>query len=261
MGEAKLFKTAGTTNHTASPSADSFPRRSSNCRRLLKTTNPPPPPNLLFSPPPLSSSTLFFLFRLAPFVAVLFFFFEVLVLAAFLLGGRRRREGRGLMKFGKEFRIYLEETLPEWRDKYLCYKPLKKFVKSIPSPPIPPPPPPPPPAAAAAPLPDPAAAGEDADERWGHLPAAPDAAALAAAVEEWFVGFLNDELDKFNDFYVDKEEDFVIRLQRVWREKTIVNMNGEAWRKKKKKNGVGLPPWGFHTAEGDDKKSAVKALF
>ncbi|KAL1558984.1 SPX domain-containing protein 4 [Salvia divinorum] len=76
------------------------------------------------------------------------------------------------MKFGKEFRIHLEETLPDWRDKYLQYKPLKKLLKSIP--------------AADNPPPD------------GH---------------EWFVGILNEELEKFNDFYVDKEEDFIIRFQ------------------------------------------------
>ncbi|XP_041991887.1 SPX domain-containing protein 4-like [Salvia splendens] len=81
------------------------------------------------------------------------------------------------MKFGKEFRIHLEETLPEWRDKYLQYKPLKKLLKSIP--------------AADNPPPD------------GPSP----------ELHEWFVGTLNEELEKFNDFYVDKEEDFIIRFQ------------------------------------------------
>ncbi|XP_055804675.1 SPX domain-containing protein 4-like [Solanum dulcamara] len=92
------------------------------------------------------------------------------------------------MKFGKEFTTHLEETLPEWRDKYLCYKPLKKLLKHLPStgdnlpdggenPPAPLPPPP-------------------------HL-------------QDWFVRILNEELDKFNDFYVDKEEEFIIRLQEL----------------------------------------------
>ncbi|KAK6128858.1 hypothetical protein DH2020_037375 [Rehmannia glutinosa] len=83
------------------------------------------------------------------------------------------------MKFGKEFRIHLEETLPEWRDKYLSYKPLKKLLKNIPVP--------------------------AAD----NLP--PDG--TLSELQEWFVGILNEELEKFNDFYVDKEEDFIIRLQ------------------------------------------------
>ncbi|KAL5739095.1 hypothetical protein ACOSQ2_028275 [Xanthoceras sorbifolium] len=83
------------------------------------------------------------------------------------------------MKFGKEFRTHLEETLPEWRDKFLCYKPLKKLLKHFP--PQPPPPPPPP----------------------------------ETRLQDWFVRILNEELDKLNDFYVDKEEDFVIRFQEL----------------------------------------------
>ncbi|KAL6497482.1 SPX domain-containing protein 4 [Orobanche hederae] len=83
------------------------------------------------------------------------------------------------MKFGKEFRIHLEETLPEWRDKYLSYKPLKKLLKNIPAP---------------------AADNIPPDGTFSEL-------------QEWFVGILNEELEKFNDFYVDKEEDFIIRFQ------------------------------------------------
>jgi SPX domain protein involved in polyphosphate accumulation len=85
------------------------------------------------------------------------------------------------MKFGKEFRIHLEETLPEWRDKYLCYKLLKKLLKNIP--------------------------GHDNET-------AADAPPLVG-VEEWFVNILSEELDKFNDFYCEKEEDFIIRFQEL----------------------------------------------
>ncbi|KAK1432880.1 hypothetical protein QVD17_09782 [Tagetes erecta] len=77
------------------------------------------------------------------------------------------------MKFGKELGIHLEQTLPEWKDKYLCYKPLKKLLKHLPNP-------------------DPSP----------HL-------------QRWFVTILNQQLDKFNDFYVDKEEEFVIRFQEL----------------------------------------------
>ncbi|KAG8366921.1 hypothetical protein BUALT_Bualt16G0018200 [Buddleja alternifolia] len=83
------------------------------------------------------------------------------------------------MKFGKEFGIHLEETLPEWRDKYLSYKPLKKLLKNIPAP------------------------ATDNLPPEGPLP----------ELQEWFVGILNVELEKFNDFYVDKEEEFIIRFQ------------------------------------------------
>ncbi|EOA21138.1 hypothetical protein CARUB_v10001482mg [Capsella rubella] len=111
------------------------------------------------------------------------------------------------MKFGKEFRTHLEETLPEWRDKFLCYKPLKKLLKYYPD--FPPP--------------------SDSD----HLDSRPvfaDTTNLSSAAEDdvvlpgvrptedlqgSFLRILNEELDKFNDFYVDKEEDFVIRLQEL----------------------------------------------
>ncbi|KAL3346734.1 hypothetical protein AABB24_025267 [Solanum stoloniferum] len=81
------------------------------------------------------------------------------------------------MKFGKEFTTHLEETLPEWRDKYLCYKPLKKLLKNLPL-------------------------TDGGDNPPPHL-------------QDWFVRILNEELDKFNDFYVDKEEEFIIRLQEL----------------------------------------------
>lgn len=92
------------------------------------------------------------------------------------------------MKFGKEFTIHLEETLPEWRDKYLCYKPLKKLLKHIPT---------------------------TADSHHAallHLPL-PVPPPLPEDLEDWFVRILSEELEKFNDFYVDKEEEFVIRFQ------------------------------------------------
>ncbi|KAK6129182.1 hypothetical protein DH2020_037076 [Rehmannia glutinosa] len=87
------------------------------------------------------------------------------------------------MKFGKEFRIHLEKTLPEWRDKFLCYKLLKKLLKRYP-------------ASVAV-----------------NLPPDVHAAAPLPALQEWFVAILYEELEKFNDFYVEKEEDFIIRFQ------------------------------------------------
>ncbi|KAH7692522.1 SPX domain-containing protein [Dioscorea alata] len=99
------------------------------------------------------------------------------------------------MKFGKDFRNHLQETLPEWRDKYLGYKPLKKLIKNFPRS-----------GAAEVPL---AAGG------WISL-------------EEWFVRILDEELEKINDFYVDKEEDFIIRLQELKEriERVKANNNG-----------------------------------
>ncbi|KAK1315785.1 SPX domain-containing protein 4 [Acorus calamus] len=96
------------------------------------------------------------------------------------------------MKFGKEFKTHLEETLPGWRDKFLCYKPLKKLLKSIP-------------------------ANDNDDDGLDGL-------------EHWFVRILDVELDKFNDFFLDKEEDFIIRLR---------ELKGRIDRVKEKTNEVG----------------------
>ncbi|XP_057769545.1 SPX domain-containing protein 4-like isoform X1 [Salvia miltiorrhiza] len=78
------------------------------------------------------------------------------------------------MKFGREFGNHLEKTLPGWRDEYLRYKLLKKLLNNIS------------PAAGVLPLPE---------------------------FQVWFVAVLAGEIEKFNDFYVGKEEDLIIRFQ------------------------------------------------
>lgn len=110
------------------------------------------------------------------------------------------------MKFGKEFKTHLEETLPEWRDKFLCYKPLKKLLKTLPSNP------------AVAPRPvfaDTTNTSAAVDPLHHNQEIDGDGSALRAALQDWFVRILNEELEKFNDFYVDKEEDIVIRFQEL----------------------------------------------
>ncbi|XP_020233319.1 SPX domain-containing protein 4 isoform X2 [Cajanus cajan] len=96
------------------------------------------------------------------------------------------------MKFGKEFKTHLEETIPEWRDKFLCYKPLKKLIKHH--------------------LNTNNKANTVPINLPLHLLQPPSSPQLMQA---WFVRILNEELEKFNDFYVDKEEEFVIRFQEL----------------------------------------------
>ncbi|XP_047334874.1 SPX domain-containing protein 4 [Impatiens glandulifera] len=93
------------------------------------------------------------------------------------------------MKFGKEFRTHLEETLPDWKDKFLCYKPLKKLLKQH--------------------IPAVDEAPDELGRRPNQLPPP------LADLEVLFVRILDEELDKLNDFYVDKEEEFIIRLQEL----------------------------------------------
>nr|AFK33322.1 unknown [Lotus japonicus] len=94
------------------------------------------------------------------------------------------------MKFGKEFKTHLEETIPEWRDKFLCYKPLKKLLKHHH-------------------LPTTVAPPLDLHLHLFQQPISPH------LLQAWFLRILNQELEKFNDFYVDKEEEFVIRFQEL----------------------------------------------
>ncbi|KAK8587889.1 hypothetical protein V6N13_086848 [Hibiscus sabdariffa] len=77
------------------------------------------------------------------------------------------------MKFGKWLKQQIEETLPAWRDKFLSYKQLKKLVRLI------------------------------------SLAESPEFGKVDAEAE--FVYLLNNEIDKFNAFFMEQEEDFIIR--------------------------------------------------
>ncbi|XVE74053.1 hypothetical protein DITRI_Ditri11bG0167900 [Diplodiscus trichospermus] len=80
------------------------------------------------------------------------------------------------MKFGKRLKQQIQETLPTWRDKFLSYKELKKLVRLISSAP----------------------------------PLSAESLEYGKAEAE-FVYFLNNEIDKFNAFFMEQEEDFIIR--------------------------------------------------
>ncbi|KAH1073433.1 hypothetical protein J1N35_025761 [Gossypium stocksii] len=80
------------------------------------------------------------------------------------------------MKFGKRLKQKIEETFPTWRDQFLCYKELKKFIKLISS----------------------------------ALPVVAKPTKYGNAEAE-FMYMLNNEIDKFNAFFMEQEEDFIIR--------------------------------------------------
>ncbi|XP_024515651.1 SPX domain-containing protein 1 [Selaginella moellendorffii] len=135
------------------------------------------------------------------------------------------------MKFGKRLASQMEETLPEWRDKFLSYKQLKKRLKLISAPDC---------------------FTQAAFESGGTSPVREESgtsavdvavdelkrsggAAVAAIKSEGlehaeeqpqqqqqqqqeeseFTSLLEVELDKFNTFFMEKEEEYVIRLQEL----------------------------------------------
>ncbi|XP_058074460.1 SPX domain-containing protein 1-like [Magnolia sinica] len=96
------------------------------------------------------------------------------------------------MKFGKSLSNQIEETLPEWRDKFLSYKELKKKLKLI----------------------DPKGGernkrprlADDCTEGRGYV---------MSSEEVDFIKLLEAELEKFNAFFVEKEEEYIIRQKEL----------------------------------------------
>ncbi|XP_039124581.1 SPX domain-containing protein 3-like [Dioscorea cayenensis subsp. rotundata] len=80
------------------------------------------------------------------------------------------------MKFGKRLKKQIEDTIPEWRDKFLAYKDLKKLVR---------------------------------------LMSITPSSSTDLKVEEEFIHLLNSEIEKFNGFFMEQEEEFIIRLREL----------------------------------------------
>lgn len=100
------------------------------------------------------------------------------------------------MKFGKSLSNQIEETLPEWRDKFLSYKDLKKRLKLI--------------------------GGGDRPAKRARISGEDGAGGRDAGgeamtrEEEEFLTLLDDELEKFNWFFVEKEEEYIIRQKVIF---------------------------------------------
>ncbi|XP_041003246.1 SPX domain-containing protein 1 [Juglans microcarpa x Juglans regia] len=99
------------------------------------------------------------------------------------------------MKFGKSLSNQIEETLPEWRDKFLSYKELKKKLKLL------------------------EPKGGDRPTKRPRVetgdPTAGDGKESRSKEEIDFERLLENELEKFNAFFVEKEEEYIIRLKEL----------------------------------------------
>lgn len=108
------------------------------------------------------------------------------------------------MKFSKSLGNLLEEIFPDWRDRFLSYKSLKKQLNLIY---------PKPGAGDEPPAKRPRFSDDEATADTGDSSAAAAAAAEssdeAKAVDD-FLRLLQGEIKKFNKFFVQKEEDIVI---------------------------------------------------
>ncbi|KAF5201561.1 Spx domain-containing protein [Thalictrum thalictroides] len=108
------------------------------------------------------------------------------------------------MKFGKSLSNQIEETLPSWRDKFLSYKELKKRLKLIDSK-------------------QKKDYGEVDEERSrkrlrlsssdGENEEEEENKEIITRDEIDFIRFIEAEIDKFNNFFVDKEEGYIIKLK------------------------------------------------
>ncbi|KAK1257654.1 SPX domain-containing protein 2 [Acorus gramineus] len=94
------------------------------------------------------------------------------------------------MKFGKSLNSQIEETLPEWRDKFLSYKDLKKRLKLI------------------------AGRGERAIKRRRLEDRTVEAVEMTME-EPDFIRRLEAELKKVNAFFERMEEEYVIRSEKL----------------------------------------------
>lgn len=93
------------------------------------------------------------------------------------------------MKFGKSLTNQIEQTLPEWRDKFLSYKELKKRLKLI----------------------DPKRKSGDDCDRPSKRTRISDEVMSNEEID--FVQLLEKEVEKFNSFFVEKEEEYIIKLK------------------------------------------------
>jgi SPX domain protein involved in polyphosphate accumulation len=93
------------------------------------------------------------------------------------------------MKFGKRLQRLLDDSIPQWRDKFIDYKSLKKVLKLM------------------------MLLPHEGDVLQNLHSNCPHDLRIHILQGVDFIGLLNAEIDKMNSFFLEKEEEFIIRLQ------------------------------------------------
>nr|AFK79815.1 SPX domain-containing protein 3 [Glycine max] len=96
------------------------------------------------------------------------------------------------MKFGKSLSNQIEKTLPQWRDKFLSYRELKKKLKLVEPKPI-----------------------NGVEERPTKRARHEGDIIIMSKEETDFRNSIEQELHKFNTFFVEKEEECIIKLKEL----------------------------------------------
>ncbi|KAG7984415.1 hypothetical protein I3843_04G160500 [Carya illinoinensis] len=107
------------------------------------------------------------------------------------------------MKFGKSLSNQIEEALPEWRDKFLSYKELKKKLKLLE------------PKGGDRPTKRPRVDQAVESTPGNGSNTSIDEKQSMSKEEIDFERLLENELEKFNTFFVEKEEEYIIRLKEL----------------------------------------------
>ncbi|KDP37095.1 hypothetical protein JCGZ_06151 [Jatropha curcas] len=97
------------------------------------------------------------------------------------------------MKYGKRLRNEIEGTFPEWKGQFISYKKLKKQLKLI----------------------FPGSGRFGSTSRWPRFATRRFLEVNNMGIRIGFTRLLDNELNKINRFYFDKEEDYIIRLKEL----------------------------------------------
>lgn len=110
------------------------------------------------------------------------------------------------MKFWKCLSNLIEETLPDWREKFLSYKDLKKQLKMI--------------------FPKEEECSSRPNKRQKVNVGEEDSVTTKEVID--FVKLLEEEIHKFNVFFLDQQEEYIIRFEVILCYSSLIHLDSIA---------------------------------